>query len=269
MNIRFAHTVTSITLCGMLAQTSTTHAMIEFGHGTHPGLRRKVNEDTYYADPALGLFLVADGMGGHAHGKRAAALARDSVTKAVREKQSLEAAIRAANRIITNQPDDTRGMLPMGTTLAALRIDGGTFEAAWVGDSRIYLHRNGRLHQLSHDQSLVQDLVDHGVLDASEAPANPRRNVLTQALGVTTPDDLRIETASGNIASGMRFVLCSDGLTEHVRDDAIGTAVARTDVAAQEMVDLLLLQALDAGGHDNVTVMVLHCHHIEQVPGPA
>lgn len=260
MNVSAHHTVTSITLCGMLAQTFNTPAMIEFGHGTHPGLRRKVNEDTYYADPTLGLFLVADGMGGHAHGKRAAALARDHVTAVVLAGQTLETAIRAADRAILAQPDDIRGTLPMGTTLAALRIRGTTFEAAWVGDSRIYLHQSRRLHQLSHDQSLVQDLVDHGVLDACEAVTSPHRNVLTQALGVTAPDDLQIGMVSGSITPDMRFLLCSDGLTEHVHDNALTATVARADIAAQEMVDLLLLQALDAGGHDNVTAMVLRCH---------
>jgi len=260
MNGDTRHIVTSITLCGMLAQTFITVAMIEFGHGTHPGLRRKVNEDTYYADPALGLFLVADGMGGHAHGKRAASLARDHVTAMVHAGQPLEAAIRAADRAILAQPGDNRGALPMGTTLAALRIRGTDFEAAWVGDSRIYLYRDGRLHQLSHDQSLVQDLVDHGVLEACEASSSPHRNVLTQALGVTAPQDLQIGTVSGNITPDMRFLLCSDGLTEHVNDDALTATVARGDLAAQEMVDLLLLQALDAGGHDNVTAMVLRCH---------
>ncbi len=260
MNDSMCHIVTSITLWGMLAQTFSTPAMIEFGHGTHPGLRRKVNEDTYHADPALGLFLVADGMGGHAHGMRAAALARDSVTAAVRAGATLEDAIREAHLAIMRQPDDTRGRLPMGTTLAALRLHGDTFEAAWVGDSRIYLLRDEILHQLSHDQSLVQSLVDQGVLDARDAPTCPHRNVLTQALGVTAPDDLRIATVSGGTAIGMRFALCSDGLTEHVTDDAIAATMARTDVAAQEIVDLLILQALDGGGHDNVTVMVLRCH---------
>ncbi len=252
--------MTSVTLCGMLAQTFITPAMIEFGHGTHPGLKRKVNEDTYYADPALGLFLVADGMGGHAQGKRAAALARDCVVANVGRGESLEAAIRAADRCIIEHADDARGHLPMGTTLAVLRIAQGSFETAWVGDSRIYLQQAGHLHQLSHDQSLLQDLIDHGVLTPRDAPASPRRNVLTQALGVTAPDDLHVETANGTAAAGMRFVLCSDGLTDHIADTIISATVARNDIAAQEMVDQLLLQALDAGGHDNVTAMVLRCH---------
>src|SRR5699024_7027846 len=173
--------------------------MIEFGHGTHPGLRRAINEDTYCADPGLGLFLVADGMGGHVHGMRASALARDSMCAALRSGQPLETAVRMADRAIIARHDSRDGMLPMGTTLVALHIRNQTFEAAWVGDSRLYLYHDG-LRQLSHDQSLVQDLVDHGVLDMHEAHGNPHRNVLTQALGVTAPDDLRIDSVTGTLA---------------------------------------------------------------------
>lgn len=233
--------------------------MIEFGHGTHPGLRRAINEDTYCADSGLGLFLVADGMGGHLHGMRASALARDSVCAALRAGESLESAVRICDRAIIAQQEDSDSMMPMGTTLVALHIRDQTFEAAWVGDSRLYLYHDG-LRQLSHDQSLVQDLVDHGVLDAHEARGNPHRNVLTQALGVTSPDDLRIESITGTLTPGMHFVLCSDGLSEHVDDPALERCLARDDMAAQELADVLLLQALDAGGHDNVTVMVLRCH---------
>jgi protein phosphatase len=234
--------------------------MIEFGHGTHRGLRRKVNEDTYHADSARGLFLVADGMGGHAHGMHAAALARDTVTAKVRAGEPLVAAIRAAGATVSAQPRDTAARLPMGTTLVAVHIRGRAFTAAWVGDSRIYVCQDNRLHQLSHDQSLVQELVDRGVLDAEDAPGNPRRNVLTQALGVTRPEELHIDAVNGRIAHGMRFLLCSDGLTEHVRDDALAATLVRTDIAAQEMVDLLILQALDRGGDDNVTALVVSSH---------
>lgn len=233
--------------------------MIEFGHGTHPGIRRATNEDTYCADSGLGLFLVADGMGGHLHGMVAAALARDHVGAALRAGESLEAAIRGADRAIISQQHADDGMLPMGTTLVALHVHGATFEAAWVGDSRLYLYHD-RLRQLSHDQSLVQDLVDHGVLDAHEARGNPHRNVLTQALGVTSPDDLRVDSLSGTLVPGMRFLLCSDGLSEHVGEPTLERYLARDDLAAQELSDALLLEALDAGGHDNVTALVLRCH---------
>lgn len=233
--------------------------MIEFGHGTHAGLRRRHNEDTYCADAALGLFLVADGMGGHADGERAAAIARDCIADQVRDAQALPAAIRAAGQRIIDARDGRADTLPMGTTAAALRIRGGGFEAAWVGDSRIYLVQDRQLRQLSHDQSVVQELVDRGVLDAREASSDPHRNVLTQALGVTAPDRLRIGSASGHVLPDMSFLLCTDGLTEDVPDATLARIMLRDDIAAQEAADHLLLAALDAGGHDNVTAIVIRC----------
>lgn len=233
--------------------------MIEFGHGTHAGLRRKRNEDTYCADVAAGLFLVADGMGGHAHGERASALARDRVTTRVRQGQTLAPAIRDANQHLIQHRSDAGSAFPMGTTMAALRIRNAGFEAAWVGDSRIYLVQDDSLQQLSHDQSRVQELVDRGVLDEQEASEDPHRSVLTQALGVTAPTALRVETVSGQLKPNMRFLLCSDGLTEDVPTQTLARIMTRDDIAAQEAVDQLLLAALDAGGHDNVTAIVIRC----------
>lgn len=232
--------------------------MIEFGHGTHVGLRRTRNEDTYYADASLGLFLVADGMGGHQHGEVASALVRDTMVELVGKGQGLiEAARTAAERLLAHARPSF-DVLPMGTTLAVLRIVGEGYEVAWVGDSRIYQWKT-ELRQISHDHSLVQALVEAGQLDPTQAARHPQRNVLTQALGVTAIEQLHIGMARGQLEPGMGFVLCSDGLTEGVSDAAIARVVARTDLAAQECVDQLLLSALDSGGDDNVTVLLVRC----------
>jgi protein phosphatase len=230
--------------------------MIEFGHGTHVGLRRRRNEDTYYADATLGLFLVADGMGGHSHGELAAALARDGIVEDVGHGLSLEQAIRHADERIIARRHEASGRLPMGTTIAALRVEGGQFEVAWVGDSRIYLYHDG-LRRLSHDHSVVQQLIERGVIDEDQARAHPQRNVVTQALGVTAPEELRIESVRGRMEPGMRFLLCSDGLTDEVDEAGIGAVVGRDDLAAQESVEHLLLAALAGGGHDNVTAILV------------
>ncbi|MFC5435219.1 PP2C family protein-serine/threonine phosphatase [Rhodanobacter umsongensis] len=230
--------------------------MIEFGHGTHVGLRRTRNEDTYYADASLGLFLVADGMGGHQHGEVASALVRDAVVDLVTRGQSLIEAIHgAAERLLAHT---RRGfdLLPMGTTIAALRTIGDSYEVAWVGDSRIYMWKQ-ELRQISHDHSLVQALVEAGQLDPALASRHPQRNVLTQALGVTTTEQLHIGMARGQLEPDMGFVLCSDGLTEEVSDASIARMAARRDLAAQECVDQLLLAALDSGGDDNITVIIV------------
>ena len=230
--------------------------MIEFGHGTHVGLRRTRNEDTYYAGASLGLFLVADGMGGHQHGEVASALVRDAVVDLVGQGHSLIEAVHGAAERLLAHTRHSFDVLPMGTTIAVLRIIGDGYEVAWVGDSRIYLWKK-ELRQISHDHSLVQALVEAGQLDPAQAAQHPQRNVLTQALGVTAIEQLHIGMARGQLESGMGFLLCSDGLTEGVSDASIARTVARTDLAAQECVDQLLLSALDSGGDDNITVLLV------------
>ncbi|WP_266156735.1 PP2C family protein-serine/threonine phosphatase [Dyella silvatica] len=234
--------------------------MIEFGHGTHVGLRRMRNEDTYYADAALGLFMVADGMGGHQHGEVASALVRDAIADLVIRGHSLVEAVRGADERLIQQArlqQDRIGnhMLPMGTTIAALRLDANSYEVAWVGDSRVYLWQDG-LRQISHDHSLVQELVTAGTLAPTQAARHPQRNVITQALGITATAQLHIGMARGRLQPGMCFLLCSDGLTEEVGDNAISRIVERRDLAAQECVDHLLLAALDGGGSDNITAIL-------------
>ncbi|RAN81722.1 protein phosphatase [Bacillus sp. SRB_336] len=230
--------------------------MIEFGHGTHVGLRRTRNEDTYYADASLGLFLVADGMGGHQHGEVASALVRDAVVDLVTRGQSLIEAIQGAAERLMAHARHGFDLLPMGTTIAALRIIGDSYEVAWVGDSRIYMWKR-ELRQISHDHSLVQALVEAGQLDPALASRHPQRNVLTQALGVTATEQLHIGMARGQLEPDMGFLLCSDGLTEEVSDASIAQTAARKDLAAQECVDQLLLAALDSGGDDNITVIIV------------
>ncbi len=230
--------------------------MIEFGHLSHVGLRRELNEDTYYGDAELGLWLVADGMGGHEFGEVASALARDAVVREVRAGKPLKDAIRSADEDIIRQSRRRAESLPMGTTMVALRLDENRFELAWVGDSRAYLW-NGALRQLSSDHSYVQELIDQGAITAEQARTHPHRNVVTQALGVTDPDNLKVETISGELRPGFQILLCSDGLTEEVNDATIGSLLAQAELSAQECVDHLVSAALDGGGSDNVTVVLL------------
>lgn len=233
-------------------------AMIEFGHGTHVGLRRTRNEDTYYADASLGLFLVADGMGGHQHGEVASAIVREAMIELVTSGMSLVEAVHGAAERLLSHPRDHDDLLPMGTTIAALQTSHDGFEVAWVGDSRIYMWKND-LRQVSHDHSLVQALVEAGQLDPAQAEQHPQRNVLTQALGVTPVEQLHIGMARGKLLAGTSFLLCSDGLTDAVSDASLARTMARTDLAAQECVDHLILDALDGGGDDNITALIVRC----------
>ena len=232
--------------------------MIEFGHGTHAGLRRTRNEDTYYADAALGLFLVADGMGGHRHGEVAAALVRETMVELVSRGDDLVQAVQGAAARLLDCPREGADALPMGSTIAALRLQADGYAAVWVGDSRIYLWQN-TLRQMSHDHALAQELVTAGRLSTDAAGGHAPRNVLTQALGVTASGQLRIGMARGRLTPQTGFLLCTDGLTEAVDDTAIARLVARTDLPAQECVDQLLLSALDRGGDDNVTALIVRC----------
>ena len=234
--------------------------MIEFGHLTHVGLRRELNEDTYYGDSELGLWLVADGMGGHEYGEVASALARETIVRETRQGTPLPQAIRIADEEIIRASRQRSDALPMGTTVVAVRLTGSRFEVAWVGDSRIYLWREGQLTQLSRDHSYVQELISTGAITREQARHHPHRNVVTQALGVTDPDSLDVATLSGELLPGMQLLLCSDGLTEEVDDQQIARVLAQTDCSAQECVDSLVAAALDGGGSDNITAVLVRCH---------
>jgi PPM family protein phosphatase len=231
--------------------------MIEFGHLTHVGLRRELNEDTYYGDSELGLWLVADGMGGHEYGEVASALARETIVREIRQGSSLSQAIRVADEDIIRASRQRSDSLPMGTTVVALRILGNRFEVAWVGDSRAYLWRDQQLAQLSQDHSYVQELISQGAITVDQARTHPHRNVVTQALGVTDPQSLNVETLSGELRPGMQLLLCSDGLTEEVEDQNISQVLSHSECSAQECVDGLVAAALDNGGSDNITVLLV------------
>ncbi len=231
--------------------------MIEFGHLSHPGLRRFLNEDTYYGDSELGLWLVADGMGGHACGEMASALAREAIVREVRAGNTLAEAIRTADEEIIRCSTRRGDSLPMGTTVVAARVQGNAYEVAWVGDSRAYLWQGARLTQLSRDHSYVQDLVKQGALTSEQARAHPHRNIVTQALGVTDPAHLDVAVQSGEFRPGTQLLLCSDGLTEETDDARIAAIIARHDCSAQECVDTLIAAALDGGGSDNVTAILV------------
>ncbi len=234
--------------------------MIEFGHLSHVGLRRDLNEDTYYGDGELGLWLVADGMGGHAAGEIASALAREAIVREVRNGAALAQAIRIADEEIIRAGQRRNDALPMGTTVVAACVQGNRFEVAWIGDSRAYLWRDGQLAQLSHDHSYVQELIAKGAINSEQARSHPQRNVVTQALGVTDPEQLNVETLTGELKPGMQLLLCSDGLTEEVGDAEIAATLRQGDCSAQECVDTLVAAALDGGGKDNITAILVRCH---------
>lgn len=220
---------------------------------THPGLVRKVNEDSTLVRDDAALWLVADGMGGHANGRWAsqtlvasfAALAAPVVGEA-----TLLAAFGDGNSAIF--AEGKRAGAAMGTTGVLLHIAGGTALCAWVGDSRAYRWRGGALARLTHDHSLVQEMVDRGSLAPEEAEAHPLGHVLSRAVGADAEvaADVRRDAAR----PGDRYLLCSDGLTKVVADDEIAQVLGEPPAAA---ADRLLALTLDRGAPDNVSIVLV------------
>lgn len=227
--------------------------MIELGHITHPGLTRTHNEDSYRADAGRGLWLVADGLGGPGHGEVASALALDTAMAAIAGGVGMADAFRQAGTAIASYAAEHHASEPTGSTLTALRINTAReYELAWVGDSRAYLWEDGQLVRAAHIAPTGEDSA------ATDGHAPARRRT-TQALGITPVPEIDPLPVTGECLPGMQFLLCSDGLTEELDDPHIAAIVARTDLAAQECVDQLVLAALDAGGHDNITVILVRC----------
>ncbi len=226
------------------------------GERTDVGRTRQRNEDSLRVHRDAGLLVVADGMGGHAAGDVASRMAAEVVeSAAVDDGQTLAQALRLAHEALIEAGREGRGAPGMGTTCVACRLHGRLLETAWVGDSRLYRMRGGRLEQLSRDHSCVQSLVDAGELAAEAVATHPQRHVLAQCLGGAAPEGMEVEAETIAAEPGDRLLLCTDGLTGELPDARIEellAAEADDRRAAQALVDA----ALAAGGHDNVTVIV-------------
>lgn len=229
--------------------TTLRHASV-----SHAGLHRARNEDNLAIDEELGLYLVADGMGGHEHGDVASRLAVETIPEALRYGSGLADAIVLANGRILEEPG-SGGATSMGTTVCAVRVADGDYELAWVGDSRAYRF-DGRLTRLTSDHTYVQGMVDRGEIDAEDARRHPYRSMLLQALGVCSDDELHVSTERGTLQPGTGLLLCTDGLTEELSDEEI-ESVLRRDTDSRAAVDGLLDAALDRGGHDNITLIFI------------
>ncbi len=231
---------------------------------TDVGRRRKGNEDCYALAPDLGLFLVADGMGGHAAGQVASEIAAQASVNALRTlvdasaslTEKLRIAVAAANREIIEETVRKPELSGMGTTLVGLLAVPDRIGLAHVGDSRGYLVRDGQIRQLTHDHSLVAELVRREEISETAARGHPHRHVLTRALGVRRT--VEADFAELGPAIGDTFVLCSDGLTGHVQDDEIAETVAgEPDLEAAAA--RLVATANNRGGEDNITVVLIRC----------
>lgn len=218
--------------------------MLEFGHMTHPGHCRLRNEDTYYGDLDNGLWLIADGMGGQGRGERASAIARDTIVTEVFAGHPLEDAIRIADQAIVR----ARGNQIMGSSVIALRVQHHRYEIAWVGDTQAHVWGE---YQLCPVNALYSRHAQQGDQSGPNAASK------THALGITEPTELKINTLSGHVSAGMQWLLCSDGLGDQLDQQTLMDVLEQVDVSAQECVEVLIAKALENGGRDNLTALLI------------
>ncbi|MEH6579118.1 MAG: protein phosphatase 2C domain-containing protein [Amphritea sp.] len=228
---------------------------LAYGNGSNVGLVREKNEDSYYSDSEQGLWLIADGMGGHKGGQVASSVACESLVESVREGKNLTDAIHLAHEAVLAAAERGEGAPNMGSTIVALRVQNTMeYEIAWVGDSRAYLW-DGQLRQITRDHSYVQWLVDKGEITREQAQKHPKSNIITQALGLPG-QPIRVERVTGLLEKEQKILLCSDGLNDEVSDEEI-TKIMLTDDSEQSLVDKLIDAALRRGGRDNISVLVI------------
>jgi serine/threonine protein phosphatase PrpC len=225
------------------------------------GLQRRENEDSAYA--ASPLFVVADGMGGAQAGEVASRIAieafQDGLGDAGSPEERLAERVRAANRQIHERSRTETGREGMGTTLTAAYLDDSQLAIAHVGDSRAYLFRDGRLSRLTQDHSLVDELVRRGKLTEEQAAEHPQRSIITRALG--PEPDVEPDTFTYPVRAGDVLLLCSDGLTSMISEDAVARILASSQVLDQA-ARTLIQEANDAGGRDNVTVVLFRLEEV-------
>jgi serine/threonine protein phosphatase PrpC len=225
---------------------------------SHIGCVRDLNEDRFLLEPDSGLWLVADGMGGHEAGEIASGSIVDHLATLGIASSAPDLRARFEDRLARAHLEirrfsEERGGVTIGSTVAALLAFEGQYACLWSGDSRVYLLRAGKLTQLSRDHTEVQELLDRGVISPQEAASWPRRNVITHAVGVV--EEITIDITQGEALPGDIFVLATDGLSAHVNDAEILEEVAgRTP---RDACEHLLELVLSRGGTDNVTIVVV------------
>lgn len=225
---------------------------------TDVGLKRKINEDSILAETDRGLWVVADGMGGHDAGEVASAAVVDAL-KRLPDYEDLDKLTRAAVEALRQVNDELIRLAKsessdrtIGTTVVGLVILGERFRCFWAGDSRAYWIRAGEIMRLSRDHSLVQDLVDAGMLKPEEAETHENANVVTRAVGVR--ERLEVDTVSGDAQAGDIFVLASDGLTRLVGDEEIAAEIDGGGL--ERAADKLIETVLARGAPDNVSLII-------------
>lgn len=243
--------------------------IVSTGSSTHPGLRRALNEDAYLASAPV--FLVADGMGGHEAGERASgAVIAEFAQYVGRPSLELDDVRRALtlSKESVEQLSNSSGKGRAGTTLSGVviaSVDGiGYWLALNIGDSRTYRLADGELEQISVDHSVVQELIEAGELTLEDAASDRRRNIITRAIGASSTGDADYWMFPAEL--GDRILVCSDGLTSELSEARIREVLV-TEADAQRAAETLTAEAVDAGGRDNITVIVVDAVSVASRPG--
>lgn len=247
----------------------TYRLTFETGMATHVGRVRQANEDAGIALPELGVWAVADGMGGHDNGQFASQTLTADIASTGLAVSAADQVARFKDRVMRandtiRHTAEVQGGATIGTTLTSMLAYGHGFVCIWAGDSRTYLLRGGAMTQVTRDHTEAQELVDSGVLTPEQARTWPRRNVITRAIGIF--EDPELEERAGEILPADTFLLCSDGLTGHLTDDEICSRAA--SLRPQEACNALIEATLERGASDNVTVIIVRCHASEPTIPP-
>jgi serine/threonine protein phosphatase PrpC len=231
-------------------------AIRSFGYGTDVGCSRLQNEDNFCVAPEIGLWAVADGMGGHQGGKTASRIAVKQLAEDIVKKNPLAESISNIHHVIINAAKSDPANKGMGSTIVAMMTDAYDYEIAWVGDSRAYLWNGHILKQITRDHSYVQYLLNEGIISEAEAVDHPARHAITQALGTEELEDVEVEVISGVLLKNEMILLCSDGLTNEVDDEVIAKILLK-EQSPQAAVDSLIYEAKNNGGSDNITIVLV------------
>lgn len=228
--------------------------MEAFGYSM-TGTKHSVNQDSFYIDEARGIFIVADGMGGHAAGDVASSSAINAISSNIGEinVSSIKNALDIANKEVFEKSKTSPALEGMGTTIAMCCLNGNYATIANIGDSRVHIIKNNEISFVTRDHSFVQQMIDDGQLEASEAKKHAMKNIITRALGVAetvTPDFDGITVDVGDA-----IMICSDGVSNMLDDEVIVHTVLQS--SAEDAAKTLCKSALDAGGKDDLTAIVI------------
>ncbi len=250
--------------------------VLEFGAYSHRGKVRKRNEDSYYTPSCKynidGLFMVADGMGGHNAGDVASKMVVKEITSYFKQhtdtintsedvKRLMFESITRANKIIYDYSLIDDKCSGMGTTLTMAYLFNGKVYIGHIGDSRGYIVRDNVAYQITRDHSLVQELLDNGSITMADVDHHPQRNVITRALG--TDEEVKIDYYEEELKDGDIILLCTDGLINHVDIEDVGNFIAANN-NLEDLAKALIREALEGGGIDNITVVIVQYDNVTE-----